>query len=389
MPSDAPVLTLRDLNRATLARQGLLERLNGPLPRAVEAIGALQSQHPEWPLVALGSRLEGISATKLARAFAERRIVRASLMRVTLHVVSADDFWPMHAVVSPFRLDQWRLIYKSDPTAPKLRRELARAEASVRSALAERPLRRDEIAALLAAEVPRSLRSLPHDGLWRHFAATHALVQVPQAGERYGGGRYALAERWLPVPADGTGDVDRARRHLLRRYLGAFGPATLDDALAWIGRGRGGVGPWRAALASLGDELVELDDEDGRTLLDLADAARPGGDAPVPPRLLARWDSLLLAHTVKGGRRRVLPRQHHATVNRKNGDVLPTFLVDGFVAGTWEPSVREAAGAAGVTLRPFGRLPRGTRAVLEEEAMGTLELLYPQATTREVHVNTA
>jgi hypothetical protein len=389
MPGDAPALTLRDLNRATLARQGLIERLAGPIPRAVEAIGALQSQHPEWPLMALGSRLEGISAAKLEGAFAERRIVRASLMRITLHVVSAADFWPMHAVVSPFRLDQWRLIYKSDPTAPKLQRELAPAEASVRSALANRPLRRDEIAALLAAEVPESLRSLPHDGLWRHFAATHALVQVPQAGERYGGGRYALAERWLPVPADGTGDVDRARRHLLRRYLGAFGPATLDDALAWIGRGRGGISPWRAALAELSDELVEVRDDDVRMLWDLADAPRPGGDAPAPPRLLARWDSLLLAHTVKGGRRRVLPQRHHATVNRKNGDVLPTFLVDGFVAGTWEPSLREAAGASSITLRPFGRLPRGARAVLEEEAMATLELLYPQATTRQVHVSTA
>lgn len=91
MPTDTP-LTLRDLNRATLARQGLLEPLRGPIPRAVEALGALgalQSQHPEWPIVALGSRLEGTSPTKLTRAFAERRIVRASLMRITLHVVSA------------------------------------------------------------------------------------------------------------------------------------------------------------------------------------------------------------------------------------------------------------------------------------------------------------
>jgi hypothetical protein len=141
-----------------------------------------------------------------------------------------------------------------------------------------------------------------------------------------------------------------------------------------VGRGKGGLAPWRDALASLDDEIVELRDSAGRTLLDLADAPRPPADASVPPRLLARWDSLLLSHAAKH-RQRVIADAHRPAVFSRNADVLPTFLLDGFVAGTWE--LGRVDGTASVTLRPFAGLARADAESLAAEAERLLALLAP------------
>jgi len=121
-------------------------------------------------------------------------------------------------------------------------------------------------------------------------------------------------------------------------------------------------------------------DESGRTLVDLPKAPRPDPDTPAPPRLLARWDSLLLAYETKQ-RARVLPASHQATVITKNADVLPTFLVDGMVAGTWLP--RQASnGSPQLELRPFGRLAAKDRDALEAEGVRLLPLLGRSAYDR-------
>jgi hypothetical protein len=160
--------------------------------------------------------------------------------------------------------------------------------------------------------------------------------------------------------------------HLARRYFAAFGPASIEDLVAYVGRGKGGIGVWREAVKGLGDELVELQGDDRRTLYDSADGPRPGGDAPAPPRLLARWDSLLLSHAPKQ-RQRIIADNHRARVFTKNADVLPTFLLDGFVAGTWELS--RGDGRAEIVLRPFGTLRQPDRAALEDEAARLLGLI--------------
>jgi hypothetical protein len=315
-------------------------------------------------------------------------------MRLTIHVVHADDLWPMFTVVQPLRLNQWRLLLKSDPIDSALGRRMKAAHAVAIDALREGPRSSLELDRLMAAEVgpaatvtTRPAWRQPESQIvvraaWRHFAAFVPLVHVPWEGEGYGRSQYLLAEDW--IGSDGAApDEAAARVHVARCYFAAFGPASVEDLVAYVGRGKGGIGIWRDAVAALGDEAVELRGDDGRALVDTADAPRPGGDVDVAPRLLARWDSLLLSHAPKH-RQRVIADEHRGNVFSKNADVLPTFLIDGFVAGTWELS--RADGNAAIRLHPFGRLPRGTREPLLAEAERLLGLLAPDGIQRSVRI---
>jgi Winged helix DNA-binding domain len=375
-----PILTLRELNRATLARQGLLAPLKAaPVARLVERVGSLQAQHPDWPPLALQSRLPVQRApVDVARARARKTIVRGSLMRMTVHVVSAADYWPMSTLTHPFRFDQWRLVFKRDPVTSPLGKRIGQGHAAVLAAMAERPLAIHEIEAILRAEMGRT-EIPPNRPLWRHFSGTVPLIQVPHAEERYGRARYLPAVEWLGAPRPDEADPDQAAAHLTRRYFAAFGPASVEDLVAYVGRGRN-LGQWRAVVKAMAGELVEFVDEQGRTLLDLPDAPRPEPDTPARPRLLARWDGLLLAHETRH-RGRVLPAAHQATVITKNADVLPTFLLDGVVAGTWLP-MRAPDGATRLDLRPFGQLRAADREALEAEGSRLLPLLGRSAYDR-------
>ena len=372
-------LTLRQLNRATLARQGLLAPLpSGSVARQVERLGSLQAQHPDWPPFALQSRLRAdATAVDLDRARQRRRVVRASLMRITVHVVSAADFWPMSTLTLPLRANQFRAWYKLDPVTSPLGKRIMATHPQVLAAMREAPRPIREIEAILAEQL-KGVKIPPNRSLWRHFSGAVPLVQVPFAGETYGRSRYIAAADWLRAPKDGEVDPHRAAMHLAERYLAAFGPATADDLAAYVGRGRE-RGRWREAMDALGDQLVDLEAEDGRRLVDLEDAPRPAAETPAPPRLLARWDSLLLAYGTKD-RARVLPPEHQATVITRNADVLPTFLVDGFVAGTWLP--RTGDKGPRIELRPFGRLARRDREALEAEASRLLPTLAAGAFSR-------
>ena len=387
-------LTARDLNRATLARQGLLEPINSDgVASAVERIGSLQAQHPEWPPVALAARADDPGTADLRGALDRREVVRSSLMRRTIHVVASGDLWPMFTVCHPDRLDGWRMLTKADPHDSPMGRRLLAAHPAVVDALRERPLSSLEIDRLLAAKAGIDATSVTRPAwrqpevqvvaraAWRHFSAFVPLVHVPFDGERYGRSQYALAADWLgaaPPMTDGE-----ARAHVARRYLAAFGPATINDLVAYVGRGRGGIGVWRDAVAALGDATVSLEADDGRALIDLADAPRPGGDAAAPPRLLARWDSALLSHASKH-RQRIIADADRARVFSKNADVLPTFLVDGFVAGTWE--LERTPTSAAVALRPFARLERTTEHALLAEADRVLAMLVPDPVERRVAI---
>jgi hypothetical protein len=387
-------LTRRALNRATLARQGLLAPYAGISPGdAVHRAGSLQAQHPEWPPVALASRaLEG--AGDLAGALDDRSVVRSSLMRLTIHVVTSADLWPMFTACQPLRLDQWRRLLKADPTDSELGRRMTAAHAVALAALAERPRSSLELDRLMAAEVGDIATSFTRPAwiqpqsqivvraAWRHFAAFVPLVHVPHAREGYGRSLYAAAASWLGEPRPEI-DAQAARAHVARRYLAAFGPASLDDLAAYVGRGAGGLAPWRDALAAIGSELVELPDEDGRTLYDLADAPRPDENEPAPPRLLARWDSVLLSHAPKH-RGRVIDEGDRPRVFSKNADVLPTLLVDGVVSGTWDLVRR--GGTATIALRPFARLTPTARRALEAEGHRILERVAPAAAIRMVQL---
>lgn len=391
MAPGAP-LTTRDLNRATLARQGLLDPIAADPADAVARVGSLQAQHPEWPPVALAARSADAGTADLSAALERRTVVRSSLMRITIHVVAAEDLWPMFTVMRPLRLAQWRLLVKADPLTSDLGRRMLAAHAAAIAALREGPRSSLEIDRLIAAEVGPAATATTRPAWrqpasqivvragWRHFAAFVPLVHVPHEGEGYGRSRYALAADWLgadPSPID----EGQARIAVARRYLAAFGPASVEDLVTYVGRGKGGIGPWRDAVAALADETVAVETDDGRRLVDLANAPRPGAEALAPPRLLARWDSLLLSHATKA-RDRVVADAHRSAVFSKNADVLPTFLVDGFVAGTWELTRTDAA--ARIELRPFAALPRPIGTALVEEAERILALVAPGAVRRRV-----
>jgi hypothetical protein len=396
-PASRGPLTARQLNRATLARQGLLEPIRETdAAEAVRRLGSLQGQHPEWPPVALAARAADSATADLAGALVRRSVVRSSLMRITIHVVAAADLWPMFTVMQPLRLSQWSLLTKVDPLRSELGSRLAAAHRSAIAALRERPMSSLEIDRLLSAEVglggsehrrpawrePET--TVPVRVAWRHFAAFVPLVHVPHDGEGYGRSRYALASDWLGMddPRPRTDEAD-ARVHLTRRYLAAFGPASINDLVAYVGRGKGGIRVWRDAVAALGDEVVELPADDGRTLLDLAGAPRPDPNVDAPPRLLARWDSVLLSHEPKH-RGRIIADEHRAAVFSKNADVRPTFLVDGMVAGTWD--LARGDGPATVTLRPFTALDRRTAGVLSAEAERVLDIVAAGTDRRRVEL---
>jgi hypothetical protein len=329
------VVTRGELNRALLARQLLLERRRLPLPRAVEQVGCLQTQYAPSAYVGLWSRVAGFERDALTRALERRSLVQATLMRNTIHVVSRSDYWPLAIAVRAERMEWSRRVQRTDARAMK------RAAERLRRFLADGPRPQKEIAAA---------------GLWIAGVSIWVdLVRVPPSGtwERRRADRYALADDWVgPEPAL---DEEQAREHLVRRYLGAFGPAPRTDVADWAGMR---VGALVGALERL--PLRRFRDEDGRELLDLPRAPLPPAETPAPVRFLPTWDATLLVHARRSG---ILAEEHRRRIfHIRNPQSERTFLVDGKVAGAWRHEGRRVA------LEPFGSLPRGARAELELEA---------------------
>ena len=331
------VLTPRELNRALLARQLLLERRRLPLQRAVEQIGCLQTQYAPSAYVGLWSRVDGLQREAVTRALERRTLVQATLMRNTTHVVSRADYWPLNLAIRSERLAWAKRVQRADERA------LRKAAARLRSFLGSDVRSRKELEAL-------------GSDVWRPAVDLFApLVRVPPSGtwERRRADLYALAEEWVgPEPEVSEED---AREQLVRRYLGAFGPAPRTDVADWAGVR---VGALTAALERL--ELRRFRDERGRELLDLRSAPVPSAEMPAPVRFLPTFDATLLVHARRTG---ILDEEHRKRIfHVRNPQSERTFLVDGKVAGAW----RYDDGR--VRLDPFRRLPRGARAELEDEA---------------------
>jgi hypothetical protein len=341
-PSGTP-LTARALNRALLARQHLLDRTDRPLAHAVEDMGGIQMQYAPAGYLGLWSRLRDFERPMLTRALEERTLIQATLMRSTIHTVSAADYWPMLAGIRRVNREwytrvQARELAGIDPAA---------AASATRELLADGPLRMAELAAGLEARgFPARTSKLV--GLWVD------LVRVPPSGtwEQRRADRYGLAAGWVP-PTEATEGEGMAL--LVRRYLGAFGPAPLKDIAGWMGMN---VGQMRHAAEAL--ELRTLRDVDGRPLLDLPDAPLPDPETPAPPRFIATWDAMLLVHA---RRTQVLPEAFRPRIfHTKLPHSMNTFLIDGQVAGSWRHENGE------VRLDPFRSLAPEERAALEEEA---------------------
>jgi hypothetical protein len=372
----ATPLTLRQLNRATLQRQGLIERQRGTPAEGIGRLAGLQAQHANMPYIALWSRLEGFERGALQRSLEERDVIRATVMRGTLHLLAADDFAVINATVTRARIAVWASIARNagfDLTA--LQRALVDFCAEPRT-VAEMEAHLDGLIpdADLAKHVPAGVRHVA----FRIASSGGGLVHVPPSGfwgehgrPRYVAARAWLGRRWREV------DPDDATAEVIERYLRAYGPASLADIGRWLGQPR--VTVLRAAVQRLGDRLMERTADDGRALLDLAGSQAPDADRDVSPRFLSRWDSVLISYDARD---RILPPAHRAAVIKKNGDLLPTFLVDGFVAGLWTAMTTKA----GTTLRlqPFGAVPTADRRALETEGERLARFIDPDGASVDV-----
>ena len=331
------VLTARELNRALLGRQMLLERASLSIPRALERMGGLQAQNAPSMYIGLWSRVEGFERDALTRALERRSVVQGTLMRSTIHLVSARDYWPLALAVERPRRVWWLKANRDGLDA----RKMSAAARRLRSRLAGRTLRRGEIEQLVGKAQAAGI------GHWLH------IVRAPPSGtwERRRADLYALAEDWLGPPEV---DHDDAVDHAVRRYLGGFGPATPAELANWAGVPNAAVAP---ALERL--RLRRFSSEEGDELVDLPRAPLPDPQTPAPVRLLGTWDAILLAHA---RRAEILPDRHRERVfHVRMPQSAPTFLVDGTIAGTW----RYDDGR--VTFDPFERLDRATLRALRAE----------------------
>ena len=362
----APVLSGRELNRATLARQLLLSREPcSSIPAAVERLGGMQAQEPKHPFIGLWTRLADFSADGLLEAITARAVVRATLMRSTLHLFSARDYAALRMALQP-------------PASVALRVLGARAEGldpeavvpAARELLAGRPLTFDAIRAGLVDRFPDV-----NDRALGYAARTLVpLVMAPGEG-RWGYPRVAefgLAEELLGTPL-----APPDPEALAERYLGAFGPASAADLQAWSG-----IGGCKAVLDGMRDRLEVFADERGRELFDLPDAPRPGAEAGASVRFLPEFDNLVLAYD---DRSRVIADAHRPLVTTKNLRVRATFLVDGVVAGIWTIAVKRRV--ATVTLEPFaGKLSKRVVKELTAEGEALARFAEPEAKEHAVAV---
>ncbi|MFJ2028632.1 winged helix DNA-binding domain-containing protein [Streptosporangium sp. NPDC087985] len=349
-------ITAQELNRATLARQLLLGRQRLGVVDAARRVVALQAQQPASPYVALWNRLAGFDPVDLDVAFADRTLVKATLMRITLHVVHADDHPAMHAAMQP----TLRAARLGDPRFTVSGLRAADADVLLPDLLefAGRPRTADEVQAWIAERL-----GVPPKGVWWAVRSFAPLLHAPTGGPWSFGPRPSYVAAGTPPTPGGRDTSDKYLQTLALRYLEGFGPASVADVaqFALVQRSRA-----RDALAALADVLERLEGPDGTELFDVPGAPRPAEDTPAPPRLMAMWDSILLAYA---DRSRVIPPEYRKLVTRSNGDVLPTLLVDGYVAGVWRPV------DGGIEATAFHRLPAETWEGLATEARSLVALL--------------
>ena len=334
------ILSERELNRALLARQLLLERSKTSIPQALERVGGIQAQYAPSMYIGLWTRLEKIDREALTRALERASVVQGTLLRATIHLVTRRDWWTWSAATRERRREEWLRTRKGVATAT----ELAGIARSVRARIGGGSIARPELQEMIG-KGPQGISAI---NAWLD------LVRVPPSGtwDRRRADRFALAAEWIgpdPKPAKGE-----ATTSLIESYLRAFGPATVAEAADWAGL------PIGAVKSALGDlELRRFRAEDGAELIDLARLPLPDPGTPAPARLLPVWDATTLAHARRG---QLLPEKHRSKVfSTKTPQSINTFMVDGQVAGGW----RLEKGR--VKLEPFERLDKAARRELDQE----------------------
>jgi hypothetical protein len=341
------------LNRALLERQLLLRRCDRSAAEALQYLVGLQSQNPNAPYIALWTRLANFEPDELAELVVARKVVRVALMRWTLHLVTARDCLALRPVLQPVMERRMRACFGRHLGAVELTRlvELGRA------LVEEEPRTLGDVGQLLAAEWPGHEPRVLANAL----SALTPLVHVPPRGiwGRNGRATQTTAQRWLGRPLERSTEPDE----LVLRYLAAFGPASVADIRAWSGLS--GLG---CVMRRLRPQLRSFRDEQGRELLDVLDGPLPDPDTPAPVRFLPESDNAVLAHAERSridwdpDRRRAMPR---------------TFLVDGFIGGTWR--LIRSRRMVNIEITPFAALAREDRVALAEEGLRLLGFVVGEA----------
>jgi hypothetical protein len=358
------LLTLRDLNRATLARQLLLERTSLPVTDAIERLGGMQAQLNSAPFVGLWTRLQDFSRAQLAEAIERRAVMKATWLRATLHLLTAADYARFRTTLAPALAGASGSI--AERRGATFDREAVLAAA--RAFIGEQPRTFAEISAMLSALLPEE-----DVGAMRYTVRTHLpLVQVPSPGgwSYPAQPAFALAEPWIGRAADSEARL----RELALRYLAGFGPASPADMQTWSG-----LPKLKDLFEQSRPELRVFKTDGRRELFDLPDAPLPGGDVPAPVRFLPEFDNLLLSHS---SRTRIVADEHRSRVYLPGLRVAATILVDGFVQGVWR--VERARKAATLVIAPFGALSAQDRDALAAEGERLVRFVEPEAATYDL-----
>jgi DNA glycosylase AlkZ-like len=347
-------LSLRQLNRATLERQLLLKRQPLTVTDAVLRVVALQAQEPASPYLALWNRLAPFDPADLDRAFAGFELVKGTLLRMTLHAVRPDDYPTIHEAMQP--TTRTRVFDRRFTSTGLASAELDELMPKLLAFAATTPRSNAEMDAR-AAEL---LAGRPSARAWWAIRTFGPFIHAPTGGPW----AFGLRPSYLAAP-DGPrpDDPELALQEVVRRYLAAFGPASIQDVaqFAMVYRTRA-----RAAVEAIRGDLVTHTSPAGTELFDVPGAALPPGDSPAPPRLLPMWDSVLLAHA---DRARIISETDRPLLTRRNGDVLPSLLIDGVVAGIWRPQGDR------IEVRAFRPLSAQDWDGVHEEAGSLVELL--------------
>ena len=357
-------LGLRELNRATLARQMLLEREDLPVLAAIERLAGLQAQLARPPYVGLWTRLRDFRREDLARLIEERQVIKASLMRATLHLFTTQDYTRFRTTLQPALTRAWSGIVKNRKVNFDLEDLLAEAKQYIN----EKPRTFAEISEMVAGLLPGQ-----DVGAMRYGIRTHLpLVQVPiSGGWSYSGNpEFTLAESWIDRPLSPQENL----RELALRYLAAFGPASAADMQTWSG-----LSDMKHVFDQLKPDLKMFTDEKSRELFDLSDLAHPAGDASAPVRFLPEFDNLLLSYK---DRTRIIADEHRPKVFLPGLRVRATILIDGFVQGAW--SVELKKDEAALRIEPFDALAKHDRDALNEEGERLIRFVEPDARSFEV-----
>jgi hypothetical protein len=366
------VLTRRAINRATLARQMLLDRERVTPLAAIERLVGMQAQWPRPPFVGLWSRVHAFTREQLTQLFDDRRVVRGTFLRATIHVTSTNDYLSFRPVIQPVLNAAMHGILRDRIAGVDLERLAAQA----RAILAEQPLTFGDLRKRFLQANPKA----DERAMGYAVRMQLPLVQVPDRKAPWGfpaQASFAPADQWLGraiprSPAD--------PEPLILRYLAGYGPAYVADVQAWSGLAAQTI---RDAVDRLRPRLVTFRDERKRELIDLPDAPRPPEGAPAPVRLVPEYDNLITARADE----RFVERAHRPRVFLPALRIAATVLVDGFAAGTW--TIAATKRAATVTIEPFGTWSSKIRSAVVAEAEALARFAEPEAKTVDVKVTTA